>query len=151
MSGALLPSELHRIVTDARRHCVSSPNSHLAGVPGFEPRITESESVVLPVTPYPKDTAVQRLTCPRRESNPLSSPYKSAALTIWLRGRWSRGHAVVSDFPGACLSNSRYSRFVAPPGFEPRQRRPKLLVLPSYTTGHCLHLQALVHRLADRI
>ena len=26
---------------------------HFAGVPGLEPRLTEPESVVLPITPYP--------------------------------------------------------------------------------------------------
>src|SRR3954453_2009574 len=29
-------------------------SDRLAGVPGLEPRLTEPESVVLPITPYPK-------------------------------------------------------------------------------------------------
>jgi site-specific DNA recombinase len=35
-------------------------NVHLAGVPGLEPRTTEPESVVLPITPYPKTRLEER-------------------------------------------------------------------------------------------
>src|SRR3954451_22803437 len=37
-----------------------------AGVPGLEPRLTEPESVVLPITPYPKGAA----TWPGRTVSP---------------------------------------------------------------------------------
>ena len=40
-----------------------------AGVPGLEPRITEPESVVLPITPYPKGLHLEPLAAEAAGSN----------------------------------------------------------------------------------
>ena len=47
--------------------------NHLAGVPGFEPRTKESESSVLPVTPYPTEPSRSRdrlVTLTYRDASP---------------------------------------------------------------------------------
>src|SRR5690625_179986 len=41
--------------------------SCFAGVPGLEPRTTEPESVVLPITPYPNGVRAPRSSLRRRE------------------------------------------------------------------------------------
>ena len=46
---------------ETRRHLVSRGNSGvMAGVPGLEPRTTEPESAVLPITPYPNARSEDR-------------------------------------------------------------------------------------------
>ena len=43
-----------------------------AGVPGLEPRLTEPESVVLPITPYPRRHANRAVLEPRRTATTLA-------------------------------------------------------------------------------
>ena len=50
-SNGIESDQLVRLWHKPRRNCVKSVN--LAGVPGLEPRTKESESSVLPITPYP--------------------------------------------------------------------------------------------------
>ena len=49
-------------------------SSRSAGVPGLEPRITEPESVVLPITPYPKGFHLSRLAAEAAGSNLHAHP-----------------------------------------------------------------------------
>ena len=79
--GDLLPCTPSRIRTGAaavRGRCPrplndggnrSADNSRSAGVPGLEPRITEPESVVLPITPYPKGLHLEPLAVEAAGSN----------------------------------------------------------------------------------
>src|SRR5438105_2543176 len=45
----------------------------MAGVPGLEPRLTEPESVVLPITPYPTATCGSRPEVPVSDGRPRSA------------------------------------------------------------------------------
>mgnify|MGYP007080078550 CR=1 FL=1 len=49
-------------------------SSRSAGVPGLEPRITEPESVVLPITPYPNGFHLSRLAAEAAGSNLHAHP-----------------------------------------------------------------------------
>src|SRR4029453_12453505 len=42
------------------RNCIARNRCFLAGVPGLEPRLTEPETVGLPITPYPMGGTLRR-------------------------------------------------------------------------------------------
>src|SRR3954469_8733258 len=65
------------------RAVVREEPGFLAGVPGLEPRLTEPESVGLPITPYPKGDAAPRGARERRYPTPRGqvSPPPGAAPT----------------------------------------------------------------------
>gem|GEM_PF-3801171 len=44
----------HYTTGPGRKLVKNREKTRFAGVPGLEPRLTESESVGLPITPYPK-------------------------------------------------------------------------------------------------
>jgi hypothetical protein len=89
-----------RPLDDERENAMTT----FAGVPGLEPRLTEPESAVLPITPYPTrrrfpgraDKSITKCALSPRRASPERNPYRPGAVSMATLP--VAVHTVVSDW-----------------------------------------------------